>query len=307
MQIIWLSGSTANMHTFNITTKGLLKVFGATCMVFVLLGFAIHFFGFRLVLQLNPSLAHEIGGVISASEQSRIEDRYRKDFEKIQADLIRTAKTIEELNIINERYAKLLTPDGMKSRLDQLNSGGPFKSPKLDFDEKQGLAANLELAVTNSSSLSKSIGKLTQSRLAEYQWLESLPITPPIVGNLEVASHFGTRIDPFLKVAAFHPGIDFVAPKGRNIIATAGGRVIKAAVDAEYGEYIEIEHADRFISKYAHAQKLFVKAGDLVYRGQVIAEVGSTGRSTGPHLHYEIYKGGLLVNPLNVLHLNKGG
>jgi murein DD-endopeptidase MepM/ murein hydrolase activator NlpD len=108
-------------------------------------------------------------------------------------------------------------------------------------------------------------------------------------------------MDPFTKQLAQHPGIDFSAPPGAPILASGDGKVVRAEFDGAYGNFIEIEHADNFISKYAHARKLNVKAGQDVKRGQVIAEVGSTGRSTGPHLHYEISRNGTIINPMQIL------
>jgi murein DD-endopeptidase MepM/ murein hydrolase activator NlpD len=100
---------------------------------------------------------------------------------------------------------------------------------------------------------------------------------------------------------AFHSGIDFSAPIGTAILASGNGKVTKVSRDPAYGIYIEIEHADGFASKYAHARNSSVKEGQTVIRGQKIGEVGSTGRSTSPHLHYEISRNGNTINPMQVL------
>jgi murein DD-endopeptidase MepM/ murein hydrolase activator NlpD len=100
---------------------------------------------------------------------------------------------------------------------------------------------------------------------------------------------------------AHHAGIDFSAPVGTAILASGNGKVSKVGRDPAYGIYVEIEHADGFSSKYAHARATFVKEGQSVVRGQKIAEVGSTGRSTSPHLHYEISRHGNTINPMQAL------
>ena len=101
-------------------------------------------------------------------------------------------------------------------------------------------------------------------------------------------SGFGWRIDPFTGRGAPHEGIDFAAPIGTPILAAAGGIVITAEVHPQYGRMVEVDHGNGLVTRYAHASRLIAKVGELVKRGQKIAEVGSTGYSTGPHLHFEL-------------------
>ncbi len=115
------------------------------------------------------------------------------------------------------------------------------------------------------------------------------------------SSSYGDRYDPFTGRRAFHSGMDFSAPTGTKIVASAGGRVIQAGYHPEYGNKIAIDHGNGIVSRYAHASKLFVKKGDIVNPGQKIAAVGSTGRSTGPHLHFEILENKKFVNPAHYL------
>ena len=102
------------------------------------------------------------------------------------------------------------------------------------------------------------------------------------------ASGFGWRLDPFTGHNAFHEGIDFPAPTGTPIVAAAGGVVIAAEFHPQFGNMIEIDHGGELITRYAHTSKVYVKLGDIVKRGQHIADIGSTGRSTGSHLHFEV-------------------
>ena len=121
----------------------------------------------------------------------------------------------------------------------------------------------------------------------------SVPLDAP-----EVSSVFGPRSDPFGRGSAFHHGIDFAAPRGAAVLAAADGVVVKARYQSDYGRVIEIEHGSGRTTLYAHSQKLLVQKGDRVRTGQQIATVGSTGRSTGPHLHFEVRIDGLRVDPL---------
>lgn len=111
------------------------------------------------------------------------------------------------------------------------------------------------------------------------------------------ASGFGWRVDPFTGRSAFHEGIDFASPVGTPIVAAAGGVVIAAEYHHQYGNMIEVDHGNDIVTRYAHASRLLMKVGDIVKRGQHIADIGSTGRSTGPHLHFEVLVRGLQQDP----------
>lgn len=116
-----------------------------------------------------------------------------------------------------------------------------------------------------------------------------------------VRSRFGPRIDPIDRVPRFHRGIDISAPTGTPIGAASAGRVIFSGRDKGHGNMVAIEHPDGTVTRYAHASQLLVKVGDYVESGQTVALVGSTGHSTGPHLHFEVIKNGTFVDPLTVL------
>jgi murein DD-endopeptidase MepM/ murein hydrolase activator NlpD len=127
-----------------------------------------------------------------------------------------------------------------------------------------------------------------------------MPTLQPIVDGW-FSSNFGYRIDPFTGENSFHEGIDFPAETGTPVVAAASGKVVYAEWHPQYGKMVEIDHGNGLVSRYAHAAELRVKEGDLVVRGQRIASVGSTGRSTGPHLHFEVRQNGVPQNPARFL------
>ncbi len=127
-----------------------------------------------------------------------------------------------------------------------------------------------------------------------------LPSFLPIEGA-GLTSNFGYRADPFTGAQTMHEGVDFSATTGTQILASASGKVIKSEQEAGYGNLVDIDHGNGLVTRYAHASKLLVKEGDLVVRGQTLAEVGSTGRSTAPHLHFEIRFNGVPQNPAKFL------
>jgi murein DD-endopeptidase MepM/ murein hydrolase activator NlpD len=117
-----------------------------------------------------------------------------------------------------------------------------------------------------------------------------------------VGSGFGVRSDPITGRAALHAGLDFPADSGTAIVAAAGGVVLSTEWHPQYGQMLEIDHGRGLTTRYAHASKLYVRTGDVVRRGQRVADVGSTGRSTGPHLHFEVLVEGAPQDPARFLY-----
>ena len=157
-----------------------------------------------------------------------------------------------------------------------------------------GLLILSNLADQNGSELS-------QDRSIQQQWPMIAPLVQENAVEYPISSHFGYRLDPMSHLPAIHHGVDFLAPVGTPIIATADGMIIKSGQIDGYGLSLEIQHAHGFKSKYAHASLLQVKVGDEVKQGQVIAFVGNSGRSTGAHLHYEILISNKPVDPIKLL------
>jgi murein DD-endopeptidase MepM/ murein hydrolase activator NlpD len=172
--------------------------------------------------------------------------------------------------------------------------------------------ASSEIVVETEKKMDRILGKLyVQSKsfdevfnLAKNKerMLVSIPAIQPI-NNLDlkrIGSYFGSRMDPFYKVRKFHEGMDFSAPVGTEVYATGNGTVTNAGRDVQggYGNQVWIDHGYSYRTVYAHLSRIFVKPGQKVLRGQIIGYVGNTGKSTSPHLHYEVRKNGVPVNPI---------
>jgi len=141
---------------------------------------------------------------------------------------------------------------------------------------------------------------LLESRLLEAR-LKALMIPNSAPVDVAVGSGFGFRADPFTGRAALHTGLDFPTEAGTPVHAAAGGVVLSSAWHPEYGQLVEIDHGNGLVTRYAHNSRVLVKAGDLIRRGQVISEVGTSGRSTGAHLHFEVLVDGVPQNPAKFL------
>jgi murein DD-endopeptidase MepM/ murein hydrolase activator NlpD len=168
-----------------------------------------------------------------------------------------------------------------------------------------------DLIVSTSSKLdqlkkqmyiqTKSYDEIVKLAESKNEMLSSIPAIQPIHNkNLKImTSGYGNRIDPIYKTTKFHAGIDFAAPTGTKIYATGKGTVMLAGSEGAYGQSVVLDHGFGYQSRYAHMSKVAVKAGQKVKRGDLIGYVGNTGKSTGPHLHYEVVKGGQRINPIN--------
>jgi len=137
---------------------------------------------------------------------------------------------------------------------------------------------------------------LSDRKLEEQSWLSGLPAEKGWI-----SSFFGPRNDPFTGQPALHKGIDYAGKEGTNIIAVAAGVVTFSGELAGYGEMVEISHGDGFVTRYGHNEQNLVEAGDVVRKGEPVALMGSSGRSTGAHVHYEVYKHGRPVDPASYL------
>ena len=116
-----------------------------------------------------------------------------------------------------------------------------------------------------------------------------------------ISSHYGKRVDPFSGKQEFHRGVDFAGKYNSNVIAVAGGVVTEADDRYGYGNLVEIDHGSGYVTRYGHNEKMTVEVGQTVRKGQVIAKMGSTGRSTGPHVHFEVLKNGVRVDPMKFI------
>lgn len=153
---------------------------------------------------------------------------------------------------------------------------------------------------TRVKDLDMALGRLAEIKEAAAR----LPIHNPAPGRA-VTSGFGVRKDPIIGASALHAGMDFRSRKGSPVFATGAGKVVKAGWNGGYGRMIEIEHADGFATRYAHLGRISVEVGDEIKPGQKIGASGNSGRSTGPHLHYEVRKDGKPLNPLRFLKAGK--
>jgi murein DD-endopeptidase MepM/ murein hydrolase activator NlpD len=168
-------------------------------------------------------------------------------------------------------------------------TGGPFVPVRLPAENENFERALMRVNLDRADADRLSFALLT------------VPVRKPVMGAIDETSPFGVRMDPFVHEAAMHTGIDFRGEIGEPIHATAAGTVTIAGWTGGYGKMVEIDHGNGLATRYGHLSEIDVGVGDKIRIGQVIGKLGSTGRSTGPHLHYETRVNGEAVNPQKFL------
>lgn len=203
----------------------------------------------------------------------------------------------------NEVEIKLSEIDKLQRRLEKMaHIEKPSRSGRNTRDiDLVTLTPNDEMDVVKNLLIDKQLEleNFIEDLEAQFDYLECIPDLMPASGRL--TSKFGNRRDPFTRKIRFHQGIDIANSSGTNIKAAAKGVVKFAGYNGNYGRTIIIDHGYGYKTLYAHNRKILVKVGDKVEKGQVISKMGSSGRSTGSHLHFEIHKDNKPINPFNVL------
>lgn len=217
---------------------------------------------------------------------------------------------------VGEMQAQILRLEALGERVAKVSG---IKKEEINFDRKPGRGGLLQPGIVASIGLDEFQQELLQLGRALDDKTDQMAVMEAMLSREQVrkaalpsalpvnigfySSNFGWRLDPFTGQRAMHEGVDFVADHGTTIKAAAGGIVVYSDIHAGYGNMIEVDHGNGLVSRYAHASKRLVKEGDVVLRGQKIGEVGSTGRSTGPHLHFEVLLNGTPQNPTRYLNL----
>lgn len=239
---------------------------------------------------------------ILKNELSAMKDRYAI----LNSEVQRLSEVLEELHYRDGNiYRVLFESDPIPSEVWQAGAGGVNRYRNLEKYENGELMKNLSLKVDKlrrqMAIQSKSYDQIAELIQNREQMLSSLPSIQPIINKdlTRLASGFGMRMDPVYKIPKFHEGMDFTAPVGTEVYVTGDGVVETVEYSySGYGNQVVVNHGYGYKTRYAHLSKFKVKVGQKVKRGDLIGLVGNTGKSTGPHLHYEVIKGGNAVNPV---------
>lgn len=313
MQILITHGSMARTRVLHFRRWQLaLGALAAAVVLMLTSGGVYHYFFLQAAREGWPVVSQLVRWVVREDLAQR--ERYmRENLDAMAQKVGEMQARLVTLQVMGERVSGLagVKPQDLKPAAGSASAaasaperssmtggrGGPFRPvPGSTLDQLSKSLAQIDEGV----ALSTDIFTLIESRLLESR-LQALlvPSSRPVDGP--VGSSFGFRYDPFNGRQALHTGLDFPAEPGTPIMAAAGGVVQAVEWHPEYGQLLSLDHGNGLVTRYAHVSRVFVAAGDLVRRQQKVAEVGNTGRSTGPHLHFEVLVQGVPQNPARFL------
>jgi len=299
VQIIVVDKRLARARTLTFTRRHLLLVLATGLVTIVLLAGMFSFLTFRAASEFRIPIVSDVIAFIARAEVARKDQFVRDNVTALARKLGEVQAQVLMLDAIGERVSKVAGIRPEEFRFQELpGRGGAL--PGHDSMTLQDLEVELQRLAKGVDQRTDYL-KVIEAELQSQQVRQALlPQSKPVADGF-IGSGFGWRADPFTGSMTRHEGIDFGAMPGTPIHAAAGGVVTVSEFHSVYGNVVEVDHGNALMTRYAHASKLHVKPGDIVKRGQKLAEVGSTGRSTGPHLHFEVHLKGVAQNPAKFL------
>jgi murein DD-endopeptidase MepM/ murein hydrolase activator NlpD len=303
MNVIFVGRKTGRIKQVDLRHP--IVVAAAIMLVFGIVGGAFSIGVGLGVHHRGPNPIDQLGGWSAdlLRQKAQIEDVRRILQEKVNALAMR----------VGQMNANVIRLDALGKRLTRMAN---LSDGEFDFGNApaQGGAENADgqpAQIPNLTAMVDELQSQLSSREQQLGVLENLILTRELnkqvypegrpVEQGFISSYFGRRADPFTGYSAIHKGLDFAGPEGTKISSVAAGLVTFAGERAGYGQMVEINHGNGLATRYCHSEKLLVKQGDMVRKGQEVALMGSTGHSTGPHVHFEVLKNGTQVDPMRFI------
>jgi murein DD-endopeptidase MepM/ murein hydrolase activator NlpD len=303
MKLIVLGDELPRSYSFELSVEGLMWISAVIASSL-------------LILLLSIWIAVDRGTRIDLTQAKMATMQEQLLFEQYELDEFYSyadsvfVEYAKQTGTLQARVARL---EALGSRLAEMADFTEFDfstSPAFGGPEENSL--NMNSSQANVMNISKELGKHLQQREAELKAIESLLADKQLHKDTYLAgkpvetgwltSGFGKRIDPFNGRVAWHNGVDYTSKEGTDIRSVASGIVMWSGDRKGFGQMVEIDHGDGFVTRYAHNKNNAVSVGDVVTKGQVIAQMGSTGRSTGNHVHFEVLKQGKPVDPIQYIY-----
>ncbi|MGH6608720.1 MAG: M23 family metallopeptidase [Burkholderiaceae bacterium] len=303
MQIIVVDKRLARALTLSVTRLHALIALLMLSIGVLLLSGTFSFLAVRAASAFRIPILSDIISFVSRDELERNDQLVRDNVVALARKLGEVQAQLVRLDAMGERVSKAagIRPEEFRFTSSPGRGGAAETSQAMTLRD-----LDLELRQLTASVEQRAdyLGIIEDELRAQQVRQALLPHSKPVADGF-VGSGYGWRSDPFSGEMSHHSGIDFASPTGTPIHAAAGGVVVLAEYHPVWGNVVEVDHGNQLMTRYAHASRLSVALGDLVKRGQKLAEVGSTGRSTGPHLHFEVHHKGVAQNPSKFL-LAKG-
>jgi murein DD-endopeptidase MepM/ murein hydrolase activator NlpD len=301
MQVIITDAWMGKSRAFHLSGAKLMAAVLAMSLVLMLVSAGLYHWVFLKGAREGWPIIGSLVRLVVKDEFAQ-RDRYmRENIEVLAKKLGEMQAKMLQLESLGERISGLagINPADIKIKPGQ--GGALVNGRDLTMQELDATLNDLDVLAGQRTDAMTVI----ESRLFEQKIKKMMVPTQVPVHDANLGSTFGWRIDPITGRSALHTGLDFPSEPGTPIYSAAGGVVVTQEFHSQYGNMIEIDHGNDLITRYAHASKVFVKKGDLIKRGQKIAEVGTTGRSTGPHLHFEVLVQGVPQDPQKFLNAGR--
>ena len=276
--------------------------------IFLLVPMLSLYAGYRLGSAGNDSV---VASALSASLQGEMEKqrevvvKAKQDAqENLNALSLRLGQLqahVVRLDALGQRLTRISGLDNGEFNFDEPPAqGGPVSASEMSNVEVEDFVDQLDTLFVQLDDRSQQLELLETMLVNRNVQEEVQPAGRPVVQGW-ISSHFGKRTDPFTGKIEIHKGIDVAGKEGTDVIAVAAGVITWSGKRYGYGNLVEIDHGNGIVTRYGHNRETVVKVGDTVKKGQVIAHMGSTGRSTGPHVHFEVRNNGVAVDPMNYI------
>jgi murein DD-endopeptidase MepM/ murein hydrolase activator NlpD len=304
VNIILVSDSLAKSRSISLSqTQVLLIALGILLSGFVL-AMATYMATMKFAVDLRNPYLKSLLAALHKDELKRSEAETRDNLNALATKVGELQARILRLDAFGERLAKAVGIKPSEFRFDEKPGQGgpsPLAARDLSLAEFQQMLDEMSRILDDRGD---KLGVLDSFLMDDRLARKTVPTTMPVTMGY-FSSNYGYRIDPITGRNSFHTGVDLIAPTGTPVVAAAGGVVATVGFVPEYGNIVEIDHDNGLTTRYAHLSRSQVKIGDVVMKGQSIAHVGMTGRTTGPHLHFEVREKGIPLNPNKFLSLGK--
>jgi murein DD-endopeptidase MepM/ murein hydrolase activator NlpD len=308
VKLILISKRSDKVRTFSLNSwvRILLSaaVLGIPVAAGVLLGLKLADGRWQLLFEDHIA---DMQNEMTISRQELFEDRQRVNhtLSLMTAKLAQMRASVVRLDALGEQLTELSDMDAGEFDFSAAPGlGGP------EIQSQQGYRSNTDMQI-DLNSLMQSIGqtlskrevqlKLLRSTLADKKLIDDRRLAGRPIAHGWQSSAYGMRTDPFTGEQRWHGGVDFAGRLGSDVIAVASGVITWSGEKSGYGKMVEVNHSDGYVTRYAHNQDNIAKLGTVVNKGDVIATMGTSGRSTGPHVHFEVFKNGRVVDPASYI------
>ncbi len=308
MNIILVSDSLAKSRIVTISQSQIIMAVMGFVSAGFLLALGTHWFTMRYAVDIQNPFIQRLISTLTLQQSQQAEKDMRDQLNSLAVKLGELQARLMRLDAFGERLGKAANIKAEDFKFSQTPGQG---GPMVPASSAGGGAGAGGIALNDFQSRVFEISQSLDDRADKLGVLDSvfsddrlaaksIPTTLPVESGY-YSSNFGYRIDPINGQSAFHTGVDFIAQPGSPILSAAGGVVATAEFHSAYGNMVDINHDNGLTTRYAHLSKMLVKVGDIVLKGQRVGDLGSTGRATGPHLHFEVRENSVPLNPKRFL------